>query len=56
MVTYEHIFPISCGKCESGFGITSRAIVAAWVPGWRSWDMLGRTPRNNAVAANVKPP
>jgi hypothetical protein len=53
VVTYEHIFPISCGKCESGYGITSRAVVAAWAPGWASWHMLASTPRDSVVAGST---
>jgi hypothetical protein len=54
VVSYEHVFPISCAKpCERGFGITTRAVAAAWAPGGRAWHILASTPRNNAVGAST---
>jgi hypothetical protein len=41
VVTYEHIVRIPCRKpCAYADSITSRAAVAEWAPGWRSWRAL----------------
>jgi hypothetical protein len=53
VVTYEHIVPIPCAKCEKGYSISSRAVVAAWSPGWGSWHVLAGTPPHSEVAAST---